>query len=191
LDKDEKREAIVEKSSEMFARYGYKKTTMDDIAYACHIGKATLYYYFKNKEDVFRSVMNREIEIFKEKMLDAISKEKIPQDKFRIYVMTKINRIKELVNYYTTIKDEYLEQYAFIEQERRDFTNFEIQTLKNILDEGITKGIFKNTDTKITAIVLVHALKGLEYPWTVEQDMIDIEKAVDLMLPILFKGIER
>lgn len=191
MDKDEKKGAIVEKSNDLFARFGFKKTTMDDIANACHIGKATLYYYFKNKEDVFRSVVHREIGIFQEEMIKAISKEETPQDRFKAYIMTKIKRIKELANYYTTLKDEYLEHYAFIEQERRNFTNFEIQTLKDILDDGIRKGIFKDTDTKTTAVVLVYAIKGLEYPWTIEQDLIDIEKAVSLMLPILFKGIER
>lgn len=191
MDKDEKREAIIEKSMEIFARFGYKKTTMDDIANACHIGKATLYYYFKNKEDVFQSVMDKELEIFQQRITEAISKEETPQNKFRAYIMTKIIRIKEIIINYPTIKDEYLEQYAFIEQGRRNFTNFEIQTLKDILDEGIRKGIFKDTDTKTTAMVLVYAIKGLEYPWTVEQDIIDIEKAVELMLPVLFKGIER
>jgi len=191
VDKDEKRKLIVESSRDLFARFGLRKTTMDDIAAKCRMGKATLYYYFKNKEDIFRAVIDEEGRLFKERMEEALSKETTPRDKLRAFVLTRVVYIKELTNYYSTMRDEYLQHYAFIERERLKFNDWEIQTVQSILDEGIQQGVFSKFDSRLTATAIVFALKGLEYPWTVDQDVIDIERAVDLTLPVLFNGIEK
>jgi len=191
MDKEDKKEFIIEASRELFARFGLKKTTMDEIAKKCGMSKATLYYYFKSKEDIFRAVIDKEFNIFRGKMEEVLSKAQTPHDKLRAFVMTRVIYLKELANYYSTLTDEYLEHYAFVERERIKLTDWEIQTVQFILDKGVQQGVFDISDSKLTAVVLVFALKGLEYPWTVEQDIIEIESAIDLMLPILFKGIEK
>ncbi|HIE30743.1 TPA: TetR/AcrR family transcriptional regulator, partial [Candidatus Poribacteria bacterium] len=68
MDKEDKKEFIIEASRELFARFGLKKTTMDEIAKKCGMSKATLYYYFKSKEDIFRAVIDKEFNIFRGKM---------------------------------------------------------------------------------------------------------------------------
>lgn len=191
MNKDERYEIIIEKSRELFGKFGFKKTTMDDIANACGIGKATLYYYFENKQDIFKSVIKKEIEMFIEKISNVLSQIEEPHEKLRAFVLARVTRVQEVSNYYSTMRDEYMEHYAFIEEERKAFISWEIETIKSILDIGIRKDVFKDMDTEITATVIAFALKGLEYPWIVRQYMIDIEKAVDLMLPILFKGLDK
>lgn len=191
MDKSEKKELIIESARELFARFGMKKTTMDEIAESCFMSKATLYYYFENKEDIFKSVINKELEIFKNKIKETLSKEASPQDKLKAFIVARFTHLKEIANYYSTIKDEYLEHYAFVEKERAKFTDWEIQIIQSILDEGIEKGVFEANDSKLTAVVITYAMKGLEYPWTIEKDIIDIKTAIDLMLPVLFRGIEK
>jgi AcrR family transcriptional regulator len=191
MDKEERKQFIVERARELFARYGMRKTTMDDIAARCGMGKATLYYYFKNKEDIFRAVIEREFEMFKGKMEGALSEAKSPHDKIRAFIWTRVVYLKELANYYETLTAEYLDHYAFVEHERRRLIDWEIGTMRSILEEGVQKGVFDISDTKLTAVVLVFAMKGLEFPWTVEQDIIEIEKAIEMMLPVLFRGIEK
>jgi AcrR family transcriptional regulator len=52
-NKEEKRMKILEAAGECFKRFGYKKTTLDDIGRVVGLNKASLYYYFKNKEEIF------------------------------------------------------------------------------------------------------------------------------------------
>jgi AcrR family transcriptional regulator len=42
----------------LFARYGYKKTTIDDIAHELHIAKANIYRYFEGKEDLYHQAVS-------------------------------------------------------------------------------------------------------------------------------------
>ncbi|MFW6389223.1 MAG: TetR/AcrR family transcriptional regulator, partial [Marinilabiliaceae bacterium] len=54
---DTVRIAILKSARELFAKFGYRKTTMEDIAQALRKGKSSLYYYFKNKEEIFQAVI--------------------------------------------------------------------------------------------------------------------------------------
>ena len=186
----EKRERILNIAQKIFAQFGIKKTTMDEIARMARMGKATLYYYFKDKEAIFAEVIRKESQIVKQKLNEAINKATTPQKKIEAYVLTRMQHLKELSNYYTTLTDEYLEHYSFVEKERRDFTQYEIETLKKILAEGVKQGIFKIDDVEVTARMITIAMKGFEYPLIVERKE-EMEKDILLMLQILFKGIEK
>jgi TetR/AcrR family transcriptional regulator, biofilm operon repressor len=54
---DEKRKTLLTKAVACFTRYGYSKTTLDDVARETGMNKATLYHYFKNKEALFLQVL--------------------------------------------------------------------------------------------------------------------------------------
>ncbi len=49
---------IIEGSAKVFAEYGYRQTTMDQICQALKISKGAVYIYFKNKEELFTSTMD-------------------------------------------------------------------------------------------------------------------------------------
>ena len=66
------RNQILKASQEIFEKYGYKKTTIDDIAGELHKGKSSIYYYFISKEDIFRAVLDKEACELKEEILAVI-----------------------------------------------------------------------------------------------------------------------
>ena len=51
-----KREAILEAAFTQFSRYGFRRTSMEDIAKETGISRASIYSHFDNKEEVFRSL---------------------------------------------------------------------------------------------------------------------------------------
>ena len=188
---DEKKERIVTIAEKIFSRFGFRKTTMDEIAKMARMGKSTLYYYFKSKEDIWAEVIRKESHILRQKLHEAVRNAVTPQEKIRTYVLTRMKHLKELSNYYTTLTDDYFDHYAFIEKEREDFTRYEIDTLTRILREGAAQGVFTVENAEITAQMIILALKGLEYPLLVENGLShDIDHTVNRMLQILFKGIE-
>jgi len=135
--KERKKEKIVEIATKIFSRFGMKKSTMDEIAQKIRIGKSTLYHYFKSKEDIFLEVVKKEAETFKKYLKEALSNAETPQDKFRVYAKARMKYLKELINYYATLTDAYLDMYSFADEVRRDFLDFELGTIKGIFQEGI------------------------------------------------------
>jgi len=187
--KEEKREIILQIARGLFAQYGLKKTTVDDIAAGAKIGKATIYYYFKSKHEIFKTVVDREWEILKDAVSEAVSKQDSPQKKLRAFVLTRISHMQKLVNLYRVTKDTVTEVLPDLEKIRESHFREEIDILKGILTEGVKKGTFKARRIGLTALAMVSALKGLEYPWVVDGKPLDIERSIDTLLQILFEGI--
>ena len=127
-----KKEKILDMATDIFRRFGIKKSTMDEIAKKIRMGKSTLYHYFKNKEDIFLEVVKRESDTLKTNLNEAIEKTDSPQDKFRTYVKTRMKYLKELSVYYSTLTDGFFDIYSFAENIRNDFQNFELESLKKI-----------------------------------------------------------
>ncbi len=189
--KVDKRKTILKVSMDLFSRFGLVKTTVDEIARLARIGKGTIYHYFKSKEDIFAEVIQKESNALQDKIQQALKAEQTPQGKLGAFVKTRFRHLKELTNYYSALTDDYLQHYGFIEEARREHLEKEIRTVKDLLDEGVEKGVFEIKDTKLVAESIIFLLKGLEIPWSVEKDMLDIERYTDQFLNILFKGIEK
>jgi AcrR family transcriptional regulator len=185
------RETILTESQKLFARYGFNKTTVDEIASAAHMAKSTLYHHFPSKEEIFRGVIERESQELAKKILEAVEATELPKEKLRAYVATRMDHLRGLTNFYSALKEEYLEHYPFIETVRKKDFEDEMGTFQAILSDGVKKGVFnlREEDIELTALAVVTALKGLEYPWTSSVEVPDIGKHTEVLLNVLFHGI--
>lgn len=184
-----KEQLIIKTAQELFARFGFKKTTMDEIAQKAHIGKSTIYHYFESKEELFRTIVEKESHILFQKIEEAVSKAPGAQEKLRAYVITRMQHLKEMANFYSVLSEEYLEHYAFIEKVRQQDFQRETEMVRAILKEGVEAGIFYVEDIPLTGFAIITALKGLEYPFAVSVELPDIQKQVDILLKVLFNGV--
>lgn len=187
--KDDISEIILNSAKTIFARYGFKKTTMDEIAQAARKGKSSIYHYFKSKEDIFKAIVEKEANELSAAIAKAISTETTSEKKIRAYVLTRMKVINNLTNLYSALKDEYLEHYSFIENVRVKYDTEEVNTIKGILKTGVEEGDFKIEDINLTAFALVTALKGLEYPLFIKNNYAKTENRFEGLLNVLFYGI--
>ncbi|MFN3134289.1 MAG: TetR/AcrR family transcriptional regulator [Candidatus Kryptonium sp.] len=188
IDIEKAREEIAEIARDIFAKFGFKKTTMEEIAKAVNKAKSSLYYYFQNKEEVFQAVIEREANVLREKLQKAISQENTPQGKLRAYIVTRMKALKQLANFYRALKDEYLENYKFIEKFRSKYDEEEKNAITQILKEGIDNRTFKINDVEMTTQAILITLKGFE-SWIFQGNTRWTEKDIDNLLEILFHGI--
>ena len=187
----EQKEKIICAATSLFSRFGLEKTTMEDIAKAAKKGKSSLYYYFKSKEEVFAEVIKKEIAGLKTAIIKAIEKEDDPYIKFRKFVESRLNYMHEKADQYTNVKDEHLKHYEFVENLTDDYSNWEISTIRNIVEYGRDKGLFEVTDLDSISKALFFALKGLEYPWAINLTRKEIEKSVEALVDVLLRGISK
>ncbi len=188
MDKNIK-EIIINAARSVFAKFGFNKTTMNEIAKAARKAKSSLYHYFSSKEDIFEEVIKRETEVLKIELMKAINSKNTTKEKLKAYVVTRMKIIHDLANFYSALKDEYLDNYSFIEKLRKDYFEFEIELIKTLLREGISDGEFVVKDLDVTSFAIVTALKGLEYPWIAESNFVKTKKNIDNLLEVLFFGL--
>jgi AcrR family transcriptional regulator len=187
---DANRTAILDASRDLFARFGYKKTTMEDIAMALRKGKSSLYYYFKNKEEIFQAVIEMESELLYSKLQEVVKAGGNPADKLRRYVTVRMETIGQLENYQKVLKEDLYGGYDFLGSYKQKGDTLEQGLLKSILDEGVVANIFHVKDTKLGAIGIVTALRGLEIPlFRGSAKSEDLSLQLDNILNILFFGV--
>jgi AcrR family transcriptional regulator len=187
--KDSNRESILKIAREIFSKYGYKKTTLDDIANAVRKGKSSLYYYFKSKEDLFHAVIMKEVEILGYELEIVINRNTDPVDKLRDYILTKIKTFRGLANFYHAIEND-VTAIGFIEEIKQRYEQDEIRMIKRILIEGVRKNEFEIYDFNLAAIGITMAIKGLEMPLSAGfYGNVNLESSVDIILKIICYGI--
>ncbi len=187
--KDINREAILKIAQEIFSKYGYKKTTLDDIANAVRKGKSSLYYYFKSKEDLFQAVIMKEVDILGKELDTVINRNTDPVEKLRDYILTKLSIFRGLANFYNALEND-VTAISFIDDIKHRYEQNEIRMIKRILIEGVRKGEFEIYDFNLAAIGITTAIKGLEMPLSAgNYGKVNLERSVDIILKIMCYGI--
>lgn len=182
--------AIVNAARELFNRFGYKKTTLEDIAASMRKGKSSLYYYFRNKEEIFQSVLETEESILFDKLREVVDTPMPAQEKFMTYVKTRMTTILGLPNYMKTLQDEMYGGYDFIQTLK--FKNDENETalMIKIMEEGVRTDTFGMHSVEMCSRGIVMALHGLESTFVkLSQDGSNIDVQVENIVNILFYGI--
>ncbi len=123
-------------AAKMFGKYGFQKTTVDEIARAAHKAKGSVYYYFKSKEELFLAVVTQEINVLKSGLTRIIVDNLDATGMIRSYMMSRMVLMKDAVNYHESLKADFVNDFAFLNGIRDDFTGFEINLMKAILDRG-------------------------------------------------------
>lgn len=189
---DDVRQALLQTARDIFAHYGYNKTTVDEIAKATRKGKSTFYYYYKSKEEVFQAVIDKEAQIFKLKLIESISIDADPVSKLKNYILTRLNSFKGLVNFYSALKSEALDHFEFIEQTREKYDVEQVNIVKMILLEGIKLDVIELADVDLVAESIALILKGLEYNLVFSKtDKVIEEEKIDKVLSMVFYGISK
>jgi AcrR family transcriptional regulator len=184
------KDQIVEAAGIIFSRYGFKKTTMDDIAFAAGKGKSSLYYYFKNKEEVFEAVANHEALVLKDEINAALAKTETSVNKLRTYITIRMHRFTAKGNLYTALNDNFLATFSFIEKIRDKHREFEIDVIDSILKEGIKNKEFKPANIEFMGSTILTAIIGFEVPILKNPNAgIEFDKKISEVINMLFYGI--
>ncbi|HAM97162.1 MAG TPA: hypothetical protein DCQ26_00985 [Marinilabiliales bacterium] len=164
------KETILNQAIIIFGKLGFHKTTMADIADASQKGRRTIYTYFKNKEDVYEAVVEREID----KILNSLKTEMDGagrvDEKFSRYVNLRIRSILQLTQKYDALKVAFLNNYRWVEKIREKL-DLEEKVILTLLFQNATKfnSLFTdNVDTTVKNITLV--IKGIELMLIREDD---------------------
>ncbi len=180
---------IIAIAQNTFRKYGFRKTTMDEIAFAAGKTKSTMYYYFESKEEVFKAVVEKEVLQLRSEIQDAVSKKHGAKQKLEAYILTRMKGFRKLGNFYELLKDEFLSNLEFAEKIRTVYDKNETEALAQIIQNGVENKEFKKLNASLTARTIVIAMKGLEAPALIETNMNAFEKEIGDMLNILFYGI--
>jgi len=182
---------LIEVARELFAQNGKKDVTMNDIAEASKRGRRTLYTYFNNKEEIYKAVIDRELETVLDRLNKASQDDKEPDIKLTNHIITHLDAIKDVVTRNGSLRADFFHDIYEVERTRRKIDMKEIAILKKILADGVEKKIFKRMDLELSSMIIFYAIKGLEVPYIRQNISESFEKNKNSIVEFVFQGIKR
>jgi TetR/AcrR family transcriptional regulator len=156
-----KESEILEAARNRFAHYGFSKVTMDEIAADIGMGKASIYYYFPTKEDLFKSVIKKEQSLFVKEIENLLNQKISAGKKLKEYINRRIEYFHELTNLSTLNVQTIVDIKLIFKELFQDFEEEELNLLQKIFDEGKKSGEFTHNIKNDAIKVFLHTLQGL------------------------------
>lgn len=147
-EKLQRRNSIIEAAEELFSDKGFDEITMQEISERAELSKATLYLYFKSKEELYLTVCTKGLAEFGEQMQESVEKEGGPENRVKAMYMAYIEHSLKDPMMFRVLQD------TFIERVRRNISEDIIEEISGIIRgwleygsrlvrEGIDAGDFR------------------------------------------------
>jgi AcrR family transcriptional regulator len=157
----EKTDLILETARKRFALYGFDKTTMREIADDLNMSKGSLYYYFPDKENLYRAIIYKEHELFIRMIQTELATTSDPAVALRKVINIRLDLFHSLVNLSRSRLDNMPGIHQFMKEMSCTLRLQEKQIICDILSKGVKDGIFFIQEIDDMADLLLDLLKGL------------------------------
>jgi len=161
LDKSNKVQIIIETAQKRFGLFGIEKTSMQDIADDLKLSKASLYYYFPDKESLYKAVIEKEQNEFIKEITEKVLSINEPDSLLREYVTTRLSYFRTLLNLSRLRLEAYSDLKPVFRETMIQFKEKEKGIILKIFNDGINKEVFFIQDVDKTASLFLDLLKGL------------------------------
>lgn len=167
------REKLIEVARQLFVRKGIEHTTMNDIATASDKGRRTIYTYFRNKKEIYNAVLEHESDTVVSSLRGIIESDLAPDVKMRRFLLLHLEQSGDASSSYSHIKSLFKFDLRRMERIRRLVYDKETVLLDRILDEGISKGVFRRARCMLLRGFILRCLNGVSFG--INQDEENIE----------------
>ncbi len=188
---------ILKVAQKRFGLYGLQKTTMQEIAFDLGISKASLYYYFPDKEHLFKAVVEMEQDVFIQLIDDTLKENYDPIDMLKKFVKIRLDYFKTFFNLSRLRLEEFKMVRPLLSDTLHQLRQKEAEIVELILLQGVERKKFSISNTRETAILFLELLRGLrglifqnKELMYVEQEEYDmLYTKLNLFTDIFIKGI--
>ncbi|MDD3280844.1 MAG: helix-turn-helix domain containing protein [Bacteroidales bacterium] len=181
---------IIESATKYFSKYGFHKTTMDEIAKHIHKAKGSLYYYFRNKEELFNEVLRHELNSVKIELLKIVNSDKDSLIIINEYILTRLKLLHKAVNYHETLKADFFDKYYFVKDVRDDFAEFERNQIIFVLKKAKKEG-YLYVDNIIPSVnIIMMLLNSIEIPLFLQNKYEEYESVLDELVSMIINSLK-
>lgn len=153
---------ILDATARLLARYGYSKTTIDDVAREADIGKGTVYLHFASKEAIVLSLVDRAVREVLDELRTIAADDASASDRMRRMLATRVlGRVLRFSSYATSLHDLLAALRPALLVQRKQHLRDEAAVFRAVIEDGIRLREFRTEDPDGTANAFLTATNSL------------------------------
>lgn len=184
----DRRGMVIEAATKSFSLFGYKATTMDQVAKLANVGKGTIYTFFKNKEELFNEITST---LVKQMIVEADAVID-PDLSFAENLHLALYRILEFRSKHQLMLKLIQEEKEMGTQAVSDMLGHIeeeiIAYLKEKIDTAIAKGAIQATNSELVAFLLLKMYVSLVSDWERKHEPLSSKDIANIMKAVFLEG---
>lgn len=188
---EERKNQILDAATTVFARSGFSKARMDDIASESNLSKGALYWYFNSKDEIILAMMDRLFEreladLHALQQADRTATERILEfTEFFIEDMTQLLQLMPIAYEYLALafRDEAVQQAL------SKYLRSYLELIAPIIQQGIDHGEFRQVDANEVAIAIGAVFEGTVLLWVYDSEIVQVEQHIRGGIDLLLDGL--
>jgi AcrR family transcriptional regulator len=198
LKEDIVQQQILEAARRLFQVHGLHKVTMDDVAKAIGMGRSSLYYYYKSRDEIFDAVINIDIQEMLNAITIAVKKAKSAEQQIYAFFVSKLEVLQEKRSFYNAL-DMGMDADALSQLNKAKLNHHKLimklegELLNDILTGGIKRTELKPLSKKekeTLIFVLLSCLHGLKRELRMENNFDSIKPMVNVLSRLVINGLK-
>lgn len=185
------RSAIVAAATRLFAQRGYAETSMRQIAETAGVSKAAIYYHFRDKDGLYRTLLDEAIDSLTAAMKRVLDDGPAPAQLARAvalhlqFAAEHADLLRVLVAEELRTGDRRRRLGNSIERHREE----ELAVFQTVLERGIARGEFKPVDPVLSAQALAAVIHILDTGLLMADPPVPVTEAVQNMIDVVLNGL--
>jgi TetR/AcrR family fatty acid metabolism transcriptional regulator len=186
----DKREAIMRAATKVFARSGYFNSKVADVAREAGVADGTVYLYFKSKEEILRSIFERNTGEAVRAGREELAKIEDPREKLRRIARHHLERLGADRDLAIVFQVELRGTTKFMEEFSAAGLAEYLGLIREVFEEGQAAGVFRRSlKAKLVAKVLFGALDEMATNWILSKRRYKLAPLADEVLDIFLGGV--
>ncbi len=189
--KDKVRQKIIDTASELYAKKGFKATSIEEIADKAGVTIPVTYQYIKNKSEIMRLIMEDMLNIFRKNIISQLKDIDNPEEKLAIAISLYFRLLDKQQDKVLLM---YQKSSSLDKSAKHKIMEMEVELSKifrDILQEGIEKDIFMDMDTDLIAYNIVI----LSHMWSLKRwhlkKRLSIDKYIEIQKNFIMNAIKK
>ncbi len=185
-----RRNKIIQAALVIFAEKGFQDSTISEISKAANVSEATVYEYFKTKEELLFAIPEEITEEAYREWMIVLPYLRDTESKIRAMVQGYMNLYMKNAQYTALIMLQLKSNRNFLKTDAYKLIREVAGKLLSIIQEGIDSGIFKkNTDALLVRSMILGCIEHLSIRWLLLGEPSNLVEHVDPLIDTILDGI--